>query len=236
MDKISLVIVSKSDTVDNLNMLHACIDSAILNTGTEIEIIILDNHLAKKQRGSLLFCTIIKQPKPFNYNACLNAGAKIATGNYLYFANSDLIFTEGSLDELVRAMKQHKAGSASAICPVAHAHTTRRQGAMLSYNAGTHFTGWGFMFTKATYEAIGGLRTNSPFYCADNETIEQLREAKIPHALILSAEIEHLGQRTQNQLDTKTHFEYCVESVEKYNKLYGKNIFNLNPENEQKQT
>jgi len=231
-DKISVIIVGKSDTPANGRLFLALMTTLIdFQTGvnlneTPIEYIAVDDYLQPNDRVK-----VIKQPKPFNYNACLNAGAKVATGNYLYFANNDLLFTPGALDELVKQMKRHRLGSASAICPKAHAATKTRAGVMISYNVGTHFTGWGFMLTRATYEAIDGLKTNCPFYCADNETVEQLKAAHINHGLVKSAVIKHVGQQTQKGLDSATFFEYTRESVIKFNKLYGANIFNLNPEN-----
>jgi GT2 family glycosyltransferase len=229
MDKISLIIVHKGDTEANRQMLKDCYESAIYTTKTDLEVIVVyDAAFTVPNLAATLIDKKVKQPKPFNYNASLNTGADVSTGNYLYFANSDLIFKEGALDELVKMSKKHNLHSSSAICPVAHKDTVNKIGVMLSYRVGTHFTGWGFMLTRYAYDKMKGLRTNCPFYCADNETVEQLKELDFRHGLVKSAEIEHLGQRTQKDLDSKTYFAYCVDSVKKFNKLYGKNIFNLN--------
>lgn len=229
MDKISLIIVHKGDTEANIKMLTECYESAIYTTKADLEVIVVyDAAHTVPNLATTLIDKKVKQPKPFNYNASLNAGADVSTGNYLYFANSDLIFKEGALDELILMSRKHTLHSCSAICPVAHSYTKNKVGVMLSYNVGTHFTGWGFMLTRYAYNRIGKLKTNCPFYCADNETVEQLKAVGLRHGLVKSAEIEHLGQQTQKNLDSKTYFAYCVDSVKKFNKLYDQNIFNLN--------
>jgi len=221
MYKVSLIIVSKSDTEEGKKLLKNTINTALLEPFIDIEVIVVDNHYKGEHIA-------VKQPTPFNYNACLNAGAKVATGTHYFFANNDLLFKKGSLAELVRMIDKHRLGSASAICPVAHNYINVPRGCYISYKVRQAFAGWGFMLTKEAYNTIGGLKENCPFYCADNETVEQLKEHNIKHGLVKTTFIEHIGQQTQKHLDSKTYFEYTINSVEVFNKLYNQNIFNLN--------
>lgn len=220
MDKVSLIIVSKSDTEAGKKLLKDTINTALLEPFIDIEVIVVDNHY----KGEYI---AVKQPKPFNYNACLNAGAKVATGNYYFFANNDLLFKKGSLAELVRMMQKHRLGSASARCPIAHSYINVPRGCYISYKVRQAFAGWGFMLTKEAYNTIGGHREDVRFYCSDNITVEQLKEAGILHGLVKTTFIEHIGQQTQKHLDSKTYFEYCYKDVQKFNKLYNQNIFNI---------
>ena len=227
-DKISLIIVAKLDTNEQRDMLRACYESAVYYTRTDLEVIVVyDPEYSSPNIHSSLVDKKVKQPKPFNYNACLNAGAQVATGNYYYFANSDLLFTEGALDELIRCMKNYQLGTASAICPKAHKDTKVKRGVMLSYKVGTHLCGWGIMMRAGIYFKLGKIKEQVRFYCSDNILAEQLKEKNIRHGLVKSAEIEHLGQQTQKNLDSKTHFEYCYKDVQKFNKLYNQNIFGI---------
>lgn len=225
MTKVSLIIVSDSSTKNGKELLNNCVTTALYEAHIDIEVIVVDNHAVADKRYK-----VIPQPTPFNYNTCLNAGAKEATGNYLYFANNDLLFKKGSLSEIVYQMGKHKLGTASAICPKAHSYVKVPRGVYISHKVGQAFTGWGFMMKIEAYSLIGGLKDTCPFYCADNETVEQLKQYGIRHGLVKTTFIEHIGQQTQKHLDSETFFEYTVDSVKIFNKKYNQNIFNLNKE------
>lgn len=94
MDKISIIVVGKSDTLKGkvlfMNFMASLYDVETLKpyNRTPIEIINVDDYAVDGELSRS-----IKQPKPFNYNACLNAGVRESTGEYLYLCNNDLVFT-----------------------------------------------------------------------------------------------------------------------------------------------
>ncbi len=52
------------------------------------------------------------QKEPFNYNQCLNDGASMGNAEYICFANNDVVFPDGFVEEVIREMqappKPHK--------------------------------------------------------------------------------------------------------------------------------
>ena len=179
MDKVSLIIVSKADTEANTKMLEDTIRTATEYKGIEVEVIVVDNYYNSTEYK------VIPQPEPFNYNGCLNAGAKVATGNFLAFANNDLYFKRDALAEMIRQMRRHRLDSASCLCPNYHKNTYAKHGVYKSYKVGIAFTGWFYMMSREAYNKLGEFRTTSNFYCSDNETVEHYKEAGIIHGLSL---------------------------------------------------
>lgn len=221
--KFLVCIVSDSSTPELEAMTQACIDSIHLDEGHGIVV-------SDKQGTIFRGAVTIKQEEPFNYNNELNRCAERGLHwkpDYIAFCNNDLMFTKG-WSSIVEDMKKHGLESISPICPRSHKQHGLRVSKMVSkgYKVGIHFPGWCFVWSTDLYNRIG-LRTNCRFYCADNETVEQLKENGIEHGLSHRVVVEHLGSQTLKDKSIDEKDSLCFAPVRKFNKLYNQNIFNL---------
>lgn len=220
--KFLVCIVSDSSTPELEAMTQACIDSTHLDEGVGIVV-------SDKQNTTFRGAVTIEQDKDFNYNRELNKCAQRGLQwqpTHIAFCNNDLIFTRG-WTSIVEDMNKHNLPSICPICPRSHAGHGIRTSNMVSkgYKVGIHFPGWCFIWTTELYKDMGGLRENCRFYCADNETVEQLKESKVPHGLSHRVIVEHIGSQTLTGIKDKDPL--CIDPVIKFNKLYNQNIFNL---------
>ena len=94
---VSVIIVN----YNTLQMTKDCIDSVIeKTTDVDYEIILVDNastdgskEFFKNYRG----ITYIYNEKNLGFGAANNTGAKTATGDFLFFLNSDTLFKNNAL-------------------------------------------------------------------------------------------------------------------------------------------
>jgi GT2 family glycosyltransferase len=96
--KISIII----PTWNTAQITLRCVDSILKNLPKDIfEIIIVDNHstddTVKMFSRLKNVVNLIKNPDNYGYAKACNQGAKIATGNYLLFLNSDMRLTDSKL-------------------------------------------------------------------------------------------------------------------------------------------
>lgn len=214
-----MIIVSDAKTEALRQMLCDTITTCISGASNSIEIIVVE-----KQDTSYLNATKVNHPDgPFNYNKCLNEGARYAKGRYLLFCNNDLVFTPGWDEALVSQMNAHECEAGSPWCPMVKEYGKRN--AEVGYHPRRLFAGWCFMLTRAAYDRIGGLSEEYSYWCSDNVVCDQLEEADIKHILVREAIVVHIGDQTGKTIDSEPFLNMTWKQARKYEKKTGKVLF-----------
>ncbi|WP_336489338.1 glycosyltransferase family 2 protein [Methylobacterium nigriterrae] len=117
--RVSVIIPSK----DNHAVLRACIRSILeRSTYPNLEIVILDNGSSEgptlaylDEIGADPRVRIVSDPRPFNYSALNNLGARFATGEVLLFLNDDTeALTPDWLERLIGYAQRDHVGAVGA--------------------------------------------------------------------------------------------------------------------------
>lgn len=171
-----------------------------------------------------------EQEGEFNYNKYLNYGASLGVSDYIAFCNNDLIFGEDWANIIISAMIENNLDSASPYSYASHKrHNTGikpNTGIHLGYKVKHQFEGWCFVWKRSLWEEIK-LDERVKFWCSDDATAEQLKEAGKRHALVTNSFVEHLdnGGKTLRTVPEK-RYEYTTEQAKIFNRLYDKNVEN----------
>ncbi len=113
--KASLVIVTR----DQADLLRKCVDSLLSLTDYDpFELVLVDNesadartHAYYRELSREPRVRVVTYPRPFNYSAANNVGARAATGDVLVFLNNDVEATHADwLAELVRWAERPEVG------------------------------------------------------------------------------------------------------------------------------
>ncbi|MDH7476430.1 MAG: glycosyltransferase family 2 protein [Microgenomates group bacterium] len=114
MNKLSVIVLSYNTKKITQNCLNHLLKVFEQNKHLDKEIIIVDNasqdgsknmirELAKKNS----FIKTIYNKKNLGYSKANNQGARLASGNYLLFLNSDIIINQLDFQELINFLDQH---------------------------------------------------------------------------------------------------------------------------------
>ena len=165
-------------------------------------------------------CKTIRHTDEFNYNAFMNFGLSQTSNEYVALCNNDLVFSKRWAVNIITAMQENNILSASPLCP-------NRQGRLkcqaieYGYNNGFHMSGWCIVINRKLLSIIGELRSNFPFWFADNEYSEQLKEHEVKHALVRDSIVRHLSSATLSTIDKQ---DYLTTSfIKKFIQMYPKN-------------
>lgn len=137
--------------------------------------------------------------EPFGFNRYLNLAARHTSAPFLCFCNNDLLFRPAWATNLVRYL--HGAPDVMS-CSPADPWLHGQQGIaptdppMLGYEKARHFAGWCFLVRREIFAKIGEFDERFVFWYADDDYLETLKAHRVPHALVPSAEVFHLGGRT----------------------------------------
>lgn len=230
MAMIDVVIVSDAKTKDLYDLTWHTIRTA---TADGVHCYVVERQ-PKVKYDEFPNCTTLHYDFDFNYNKCLNYGAKHGKADYIAFCNNDLRFQQG-WTRIVDNMKRYHVRSASPICP----RTAKEYN--LTPNAGMKFTGlnvrinevrsmfagWCFIWERSLWSKIGGHDERRKFWTADNASLIQLKKSGHRHMLDTTVICDHLQSQTLNTLDKVTRDDYEWNEAKKFNADYNQNLFNL---------
>ncbi len=153
---------------------------------------------------------------PFNYNRCLNYGISKTSNDYIVLCNNDLNFERLWAERLLVGFSMGYR-SLSPYCKTA----SRRwlpQGAHLieGYNIGIHITGWCIAVKRDVIKEIGGLCEDVDFWYSDNIYGKQIEKARIKHAIVCHAYVNHMTSLTLNSNPADVKGKYTVAQKKKY--------------------
>lgn len=229
---IDLVIVSDAKTEALRAMTQQTIDTALLDEVADMTITVVEQQEVDYDNATTLHYDF-----PFNYNKCLNYGAKQGSNEYIAFCNNDLKFEKG-WSSIIWTMKKHRLASASPICPRTGAeyHLSPRSGVKLaSLNVNRNevrmlFAGWCFIWQRRVWDKVGHHDEGRKFWTADNASLMQLKRHNLRHGLDTNSIVHHLQSQTLDTLDEKTRYDYEWKQAQAFHKEYGVKLFkNLDP-------
>ncbi len=94
--------------------LRDCLDSLMEQTGCELEILLICDHAEEKELECLsdykeLSITLYQLQEKSGVAAARNLGLELATGNYVYFLDSDDYLYGNTIETMEQALKEHDA-------------------------------------------------------------------------------------------------------------------------------
>lgn len=231
MIKVALLIISNANSELLTQCLIDTVSSARRASEKYSEYIDLSIYCSEKQKYNKetleILCqqqvTKVVQVEPFNYNGELNRLIELSKQNnepdYFILANSDLIFDEDCMFEMIKIMADNGLLSASPYDP--HAHGIYRG---ILPNGELHFgyeiiekiAGWCIFVHKSALIQINNLNQEVAFWYSDNIYADQLKAKGIQHALITSAICEHLGSKSLNSANEEGKDSLTFGEKEKY--------------------
>lgn len=224
--KYDVILLSYSKTPKHIEITKNCIDSlkkAENKIGVNIFVIESFNPNIKYDGANTVFWV---GEKGFNYNESMNYGFSLTKEKYVFFCNNDLIFNSGWADNCYHVFNMG-IDSLSPYCPTTHPRFTKSGDYMVrGYQVGFHIAGWCIGVERKMFEKLGGFNTAVSFWYSDNIYAEQIKIAKVKHALVCNSFVRHLdyGSKTLQSLDGKTRLKLTSAQKKVFNnevkKLY----------------
>jgi len=217
---IDLIILSKAEDAKGRAMTQKAIDSALQGSnGLPIHVIVIEGGIAQYRNAAT-----IPNTGKFNYNEFANQGAALGQAKWIMIANSDLIFQEGWLHELIKP--DHPIVSP-------HEPNDSRQADITADTTGDvcgkHFSGWCFMISRDLWRKIGKFDTDVDFWCSDDVVIEQVKAAGVMPMVVKKSIVNHEGSQTLRQQPEDDQTDLKWRNVYIFNKKYNKNKFASHP-------
>ena len=214
-----IVILSYAKTREHKQITEKCIKSLTeARNKVRVNIIVLESFdpTIKYKNAKNVFY----DRKPFNYNHSMNKGFEYTDADYVFFCNNDLIFNDGWADACYQAFAMGYE-SISPYCPTSHKRFTKNGDFLLQgYQVGFHVSGWCIGVERKMFERIGGFNEAVRFWYSDNLYAEQLKIAKVKHALVCNSLVKHLdmGSKTLQTMDRKEKAQLTSIQKSKYDK------------------
>lgn len=164
----------------------------------------------------------IHMPGEFNYNKFANLGIKKGIAPWVCIANNDLIFEKNWFSEMMKVRDKVMSPKNPGDKRQATIYHPQRGNVI-----GRHFAGWCFVMGRSTWEKIGGLDEDFPFWCADNAAMEQLKAIRVPATLVPASKVKHLASETLSTLTKDEKHAKTIVQVKRFNRKYNQNLFNL---------
>jgi len=206
-----LIIVSRSSHPELIRNTQHAIDTCLADT-KKVNVILIETYKKHYYRGvnEMIFYT-----DDFIYNHALNLGLEHRKNEIQILANNDIIFQKG-WSKIGNIMRANNYLSASALSgDLRQRWFQRGDWAYEGYLIGFQLSGWCIFCDHKLWDKIGKLDEIYKFWFSDNAYAEQLKRAKIKHALICSVFVDHLGSRTLNKCDSQTRMLYTHSSRKK---------------------
>lgn len=222
--QIDVVIISyaKDDSLKKVTMdgIESLIHS---ETDIQFNIFVVESN-PKVNYNHYPHVTTLKKisDKPFNYNAFLNAGAKLGTAPYVFLANNDLTYEKGWATEILKQMSFNpQIDSASPLCPeIQDIKDWWHHPVYEGYQIRRQFAGWAFVIKREALEKIGYIDEGVDFWYSDNLTLDQYKYFGIKHFLVTRSIVHHhdknLGNTGMSVLDEKEKGDFTVGQYNKY--------------------
>jgi len=109
MPRVSVIIPCWVNDEETWSITNACIDS--FRTCGDLELILVDNA-SKVGGGWLRKCSdiYIRFPENKGFTVAMNAGLKVANGNYIFLANNDIRVPTNLIDVCIDTQRTYEAG------------------------------------------------------------------------------------------------------------------------------
>lgn len=211
---VDIIILSHSKTQPLLELTQRTIDSVHRSeSNIQFNVIVIEQEAGVVHSN----CITHHISEPFNYNRFMNIGIAMTANEYVCLCNNDLVFEKDWCINIIGAMESNNILSA---CP---AQYLGKRGIEYGYNNSRHMMGWCIMTNRKLYDKIGKINEGYPFWFADNVYAEQLKAHNIPHAVVNSSVVSHLGSSTLKTLSKQDNDTLTVNEIKRFCKDYPDN-------------
>ncbi len=150
----------------------------------------------------------------------MNVGIMASKADFVCLCNNDLVFHRSWATRIIAAFDaDRELMSASPYCNFSLPRLgIPKSGAAVTSLGRRALTGWCIFARRSLFDRIGLLDEKFEFWYCDDDYYNTLAANGIKHALVTSAEVDHLGSRTLDALPKKrrnmltgdqyAHFEY----------------------------
>lgn len=195
------------------------------NPSISFNVIVVEGNLEAESSGFVLEgCRYLSVPGEFNYNRSLNFGLSHCKTDYILQINNDIIFRDGSVEELLRVMDSKGMQSA---CPLEPNYHNRGMPGVESepyhegYTVGQHLFGWCKCVRKRLLDKIGPYDERFVFYCQDCDYAEVLRSEGVRHYLVTTSHVQHMFG-TSTRLIKENRENYLAKPRQVFQEKWGK--------------
>lgn len=211
---VDVVMMSNAKTAEIQRMTQEAIDTCRKGAGDhDIRVIVMEQQPVKYEGAET-----IRPRGEFNYNAFANRGARRGNAEWIVFANNDLRFDSNWLDALLVA--NHPLVSPKSPNDPRQRLINRN---VKGYTNPQHLSGWCFMIKRSLWKQFGGLDESFNFWCSDDATIEQARQAGVEPMLVPLSVVHHLGSVTLRSIPDADDLTW--KNVHAFNVKYGQDKF-----------
>ena len=235
MIDVSIIILSKTTSLDSFNTTKNCLNSLFLSEdNVSMEVFIIESN---KKFYSTNFnyhdkVKVIVPDAKFNFHKFLNIGIKKSSGKFIALCNNDIIFKKRWFSEILLLKKKHPnilsfspIDFQNKLTPIEKYKDLKFE---IGYQVRTHIAGWCIVFSNDLIKKIGYLDEQFSFYYADDDYAMNLRKHNIKHALVTTSEVTHLGgiatsesKKTsnnfnKNKINKKDYPKYLDKSKNKW--------------------
>jgi hypothetical protein len=187
--KVGVVILARSESVDIIRMTQRCIDSLVLQNQCEMHVVVVESG----PKCEYQYADVVRPSEDFNYNLYVRFGIEhiksCGERQYYVILNNDLIAYPGAIDKLVRTGLL----SSSPVNPI-HRDQTGINKITFGYSIRYHLVGWAIcmrseLLCHVSLEEL--FPSDFPFHHQDNYYAHVLRRNAIVHAAVPSSKIVH---------------------------------------------
>jgi GT2 family glycosyltransferase len=206
---VDIIIPSKTNLI-NKYMLENCITSLRCSEpNISFNVIVVETEDKFIRCGQDM--TIKFDQKEFCYNHALNQGLKESKNEWVIFANNDLIFKPGFMQEILLAYAMRP--DIMSFSPwnsmwawherIFPTHMAIREG----YRTGHELTGWCIIARREIFETVS-FSENVNFWYSDNVYADALIDAGIKHALVTNSKVDHIVSQTKQVTQEEAYASY----------------------------
>ena len=107
-NRVSVVVVKYNSS----SMISECLKSLNNNDSSCQEIIVIDNassdqETTRQLKGKFSDVKFIANQRNIGYGAAVNQGVRLASADYIFFMNPDMVVPEGTIEKLISFMESH---------------------------------------------------------------------------------------------------------------------------------
>ena len=215
--KVGIVILSRSQSIDIIRMTQRCIDSLLLQNRSKLHIVVVESGPRCEYQNA----DVLVPEEDFNYNLYVKMGLNhiMATDSSHYYVilNNDIIAFPGAIDRLI----QTGLLSSSPVNPL-HCDQTGVTKITFGYSIRYHLVGWAIcmrteLFRRITLDDL--FPTDFAFHHQDNYYAHMLNTHGVVHAAVPAAKIVHFEGASHAlrpdllSIDSAKVFQEKVDSI-----------------------
>jgi len=141
----------------------------------------------------------------FNYNRLMNQGIQSTSNDFVIMTNNDVLFINGFWDEMLKGFENFDSLSPNDPSNLYESDAEFVRG----YGIGKELRGYCIAVKRKALQKIGNLDEGVRFWYSDNIYADQLKKAKLSHAISLRSYVYHLngGSQTVKGLEKRERVE-----------------------------